>query len=128
MRVILLVLDGLGVGEMPDCAIVRPQDRGANTLKCLEQNLGTLRIDNLRMLGLGKIIALPGLETPPPGPLASYGRSRLAHYGADSYLGHQEILGTIPKMPVKTLMSQAAALLEKQLTASGHRVALAFRW
>jgi phosphopentomutase len=66
---------------------------------------------------------LPGLETHHPDPLASYGRSRLAHYGADSYLGHQEILGTIPKIPVKTLLSQVASLLEKQLAAYGHRVA-----
>jgi phosphopentomutase len=122
MRVILLVLDGLGVGEMPDVALVRPQDRGANTLRSLMQNTSGLNLDNLRKLGLGKIIALPGLETLSPGPLASYGRSRLAHFGADSYLGHQEIVGTIPKMPVKTLMSQAAPLLETQLVACGHRV------
>jgi phosphopentomutase len=122
MRVILLVLDGLGVGEMPDVALVRPQDRGANTLKSLGQSLVKLRIDNLRKLGLGKVIALPGLETPASGPLAGYGRSRLAHYGADSYLGHQEILGTIPKMPVKTLMSQAAPLLEKLLSDRGYQV------
>jgi phosphopentomutase len=122
MRVILLVLDGLGVGEMPDVVLVRPQDRGANTLKSLGQSLVNLRIDNLRKLGLGKVIALPGLETPASGSLAGYGRSRLAHYGADSYLGHQEILGTIPKMPVKTLMSQAAPLLEKLLADHGHQV------
>jgi phosphopentomutase len=122
MRLILLVLDGLGVGEMPDVAKVRPQDRGANTLKSLMQNLANLRIDNLRRLGLGKIIALPGLETPGPGPLASYGRSQLAYYGADSYLGHQEILGTVPKMPVKTLMDGAAPRLEKLLADAGRRV------
>ena len=122
MRVILLVLDGLGVGEMPDVAIERPQDRGSNTLRCLMQNASHLRLDNLRKLGLGNIIAVGGLETPATGALASYGRSRLAHYGADSYLGHQEIMGAIPKLPVKTLMSQAIGLLEKQLTSSGHLV------
>ncbi len=37
MSVILLVLDGLGIGEMPDVAIERPQDRGANTLRSLMQ-------------------------------------------------------------------------------------------
>lgn len=123
MKVILLVLDGLGVGEMPDVAKVRPQDRGANTLKCLAQNMSTLRINNLLMLGLSKILSLPGLESHPPGPLAMYGRSRLAHFGADSYLGHQEILGTIPKMFKKKLLSQIVSLLEKQLAACGHRVA-----
>lgn len=122
MRVILLVLDGLGIGEMPDVARERPQDRGANTLRSLMQATRHLKLDNLRKLGLGKVIELNGLETPLAGPLASYGRSRLAHYGADSYLGHQEILGTVPKMPVKTLMSAAADLLETQLEASGYQV------
>ncbi len=122
LRVVLLVLDGLGIGEMPDVAAVRPQDSGSNTLRCLLHNVERLEIDNLRRLGLGKILPVRGLEIPAPGPLASYGRSRLAHYGADSYLGHQEIMGAIPKQPVKTLMSQAGGVLEDQLVAAGHRV------
>ncbi len=119
MRVILLVLDGLGIGEMPDVPVVRPQDRGANTLGRLLQGSNNIRIDNLRRLGLGNTLESGGLETPAAGPLASYGRNRLAHYGADSYLGHQEIMGAIPKQPVKTLMSQASGMLERQLLSEG---------
>ncbi len=121
-RVILLVLDALGIGEMPDVAAVRPQDRGANTLKSLVANAGPLHVDNLLRLGLGAIVALDGFGMPISSPLASWGRCRLAHPGADSYLGHQEIMGTIPKPPVTTLMSQAADGLERLLTSHGHTV------
>ena len=111
MRLILLVLDALGIGAMPDVPAVRPQDVGANTLASLVRSVGGLDLDNLRKLGLGQIAPLGSPDCPASDPLASYGRSRLAHQGADSYLGHQEIMGTIPKPPVATLMSQAASRL-----------------
>ena len=31
---------------------------------------------------------------------ANYGRSELMHFGADTFMGHQEIMGTLPKKPV----------------------------
>jgi phosphopentomutase len=86
------------------------------------QEVGTLNLDNLRRLGLGRIVDCAGLETPELGALASYGRSRLAYPGADSYMGHQEIMGTIPELPVMTLMSQAADLLQARLVSAGHAV------
>jgi phosphopentomutase len=122
MKVILLVLDGLGIGEMADVAAERPQDRGAHTLRSLTQNVSRLQLDTLLKLGLGKIAVGAGVELPAPEPLASYGRSRLAHKGADSYLGHQEILGTTAKSPLLTLMSEAADGLERLLSAAGHTV------
>jgi len=122
MRIILLVLDALGIGAMPDVSAVRPQDEGANTLRTLVQNVSRLDVGNLRRLGLGRIAYLGPPDVPVSAPLAGYGRSRLAHVGADSYLGHQEIMGTIPKPPVKTLMDQAAGPLERELTARGHVV------
>ena len=43
-RVILLVIDGLGVGEMPDAAQVRPRDRGADTLGHVVKAAGSLSL------------------------------------------------------------------------------------
>ena len=122
MRVILLVLDGLGIGEMPDVSADRPQDKDANTLRTLVQNVSHLNLDNLLKLGLGHIASLERFDVPVSSPLASYGRSRLAHKGADSYLGHQEIMGTIPLPPITTLMTQVGDQLETQLTSRGHAV------
>ena len=123
MRVILLVLDAVGVGEMPDVLLVRPQDKGANTLKRVMQSAGHFGLTNLFQLGLGHIVASrEGSGVPISSAWASYGISRLAHKGADSYLGHQEIMGTIPKPPETTLMRQAADSLEQKLTGHGHFV------
>lgn len=83
------------------------------------QNAPSPHLDNLLRLGLGKITVGDGLKGLPPVALASYGRSRLAHKGADSYLGHQEIMGTIPKAPETTLLSQVASKLEEHLTLAG---------
>ncbi len=122
MKAVLVVIDGLGIGEMPDVASARPQDRGANTLASIVRRAGPLPLGTLRLLGLGEIAPLGPSAAPACGALASYGRSQLAHPGADSYLGHQEIVGTIPEAPVRTLVSQVAGLLEKRLVSSGHTV------
>lgn len=122
MKAALIVIDGLGVGEMPDVARERPQDRNANTFGRIVQQVPDLRLPNLVSLGLGNIVSLPAL--PPVGvhALASYGRCRLAHEGADSYLGHQEIMGSIPERPLKTFLAEVASELQKQLQLHGHLV------
>ncbi len=122
MRLILLVLDGLGIGEMPDVLEVRPQDIGANTLETLVENVEHLQLPNLLNLGLGHIVPLKRFDISAASPLASYGRSRLAHQGADSYLGHQEMMGTIPSAPAALLMRQVAEYLELQLKVHGYAV------
>ena len=123
MRVILLVLDGVGIGENPDVWQSRPQDQGAHTLRSLRQNIPDLYLKNLARLGLEHALAArDGLRLPDWQPAASYGRSRLAHPGADSYLGHQEIMGTIPKRPALALMSQVVSELEGLITSQGYQV------
>lgn len=123
MRAVLLVIDALGVGAMPDVAQARPLDTGAHTLHSVLQANPGLEIGTLLRLGLGHLLELPDLvHSPSDQPLASYGRCQLAYPGADSYLGHQEIMGTIPKPPVKTLMRQAAPQIEQRLLEAGYRV------
>jgi len=123
MRAVLLVIDALGIGAMPDIAQVRPLDAGAHTLNSVLRTNPGLEIGTLLRLGLGHLLDLPALVHSTPGqPLASYGICQLAYPGADSYLGHQEIMGTIPKQPVKTLMRQAAPQIEQRLLEAGYRV------
>lgn len=90
-RAILVVLDGLGIGALPDVPAVRPQDAGADSLAhALEQVPAGLPF--LQGLGLGN--AAP---TAPLGraaaPRASWGRCELGYPGADSFLGHQVLMG-----------------------------------
>nr|WP_245984692.1 hypothetical protein [Biomaibacter acetigenes] len=55
-RVILLVIDSLGVGEMEDVMKVRPQDRGANTLKHVAEAVKDFNIPSLEALGVGYLV------------------------------------------------------------------------
>lgn len=85
-RAILLVLDGLGIGAMDDA---EQRDRYANTLAHVLAQTGAL-LPNLIALGLTTVAEE---RDPVPTPRAARGSVRLAHPGADTYLGHQELMG-----------------------------------
>ncbi len=61
-RVILLVIDGLGLGPMPGDPLARPQDRGADTLGNVLRAVGPLSLPNLERLGLGRVAPAVGLR------------------------------------------------------------------
>ncbi|MDE3164763.1 MAG: phosphopentomutase [Acidobacteriota bacterium] len=88
-RVIWIVLDSVGIGEMPDAA--RYGDAGSNTLGNIARRRG-LRVPNLARLGLGNIGPLEGIA--PAGiPDGAYGRCALASPGKDTTTGHWEMVG-----------------------------------
>jgi phosphopentomutase len=120
-RAVVLVLDGFGVGAMADVPEVRPQDVGAHTLASLVRAQGSLQIPNLLRLGLGHIAPEAGL--PQDGkPLGAYGRSDLAHWGADTYAGHNELQGNRPRRPVMAPFAAVAQAVRDRLVAAGHQV------
>lgn len=96
MRAIILVIDSLGVGEMADVPEVRPQDIGANTLKHVSEYNDNYRLNNLELMGAGLIVESKNIKKV-SNPIASYGCSNLEHEGADTFQGHQEIVGSKPK-------------------------------
>src|SRR5438876_789373 len=88
-RVIWIVLDSVGIGEMPDAAAYG--DAGSDTLGNLAR-LRPMRLPNLCRLGLGNIKPLAGLP-PDPAPGAAFGRCTLASPGKDTTTGHWEMAG-----------------------------------
>src|SRR3954451_14865395 len=86
-RVIWIVLDSVGIGEMPDAA--QYGDVGSDTLGNIAR-VRPLRLPNLCALGLGNIKPLTGLE-PAQKPTAAYGRCTLASPGKDTTTGHWEM-------------------------------------
>src|SRR5262245_3852786 len=88
-RVIWIVLDSVGIGEMPDAAAYG--DAGSDTLGNLAR-LRPMRLPNLCRLGLGNIKPLAGLP-PDPSPAAAFGRCTLASPGKDTTTGHWEMAG-----------------------------------
>jgi phosphopentomutase len=90
-RVILVVLDSVGVGELPDAAAYG--DEGSNTLGHIAAQV-PLRIPNLHAMGVASILPLARL-TPAPAPLAAYGRMAEVSPGKDSVTGHWELMGIV---------------------------------
>lgn len=120
MKALLLVIDGLGVGAMDDA-----EEQGfppdANTLRHVAEEVGGLSLPALAKLGLGNVLAVPGIPARRT-PESSCGQARLGYQGADSYLGHQEILGTIPESPTRALLGEVSDGLVRTLEAKGYRV------
>ena len=95
-RVFLIVLDSMGIGEMPDAATWG--DEGSNTLGAIRR-LPAFSCPHLTRLGLFNIEGVGGGVT---SPAASYARMREASAGKDTTVGHWEIAGLISKRPLPT--------------------------
>lgn len=97
-RIILIVLDSVGIGELPDAADYG--DAGSDTLGNINR-VRPCRLPNLVRLGLANIRALPNLA-PVERPLAAYGKAALASKGKDTTTGHWEMAGIILETPFPT--------------------------
>ncbi len=87
---LLIILDGVGIGELPDAA--KYGDEGSNTLANIAKHVGGLELPNLEKMGLGNIHPLEGIKNV-ENPLASFGKMREVSQGKDSTTGHWEIAG-----------------------------------
>ena len=90
MRTILLILDSLGCGALPDAHLYG--DEASNTLLHVVEAMPHGSLPNLQKLGLGNIIPLPGI-LPVEKPLADFGKMMLASPGKDTITGHWEFAG-----------------------------------
>lgn len=88
-RIIWIVLDSVGIGEMPDAAAYG--DVGSDTLGNIAR-LRPLNLPHMAALGLGNIKPLTGI--PAAGsPRGAFGRCALASPGKDTTTGHWEMAG-----------------------------------
>jgi len=97
-RVIWIVLDSVGIGEMPDAA--EYGDAGSDTLGNIAR-LRPLHLPNLCALGLGNIKPLTGLP-PAAQPEGAWGKCALASPGKDTTTGHWEMAGIHLSKPFPT--------------------------
>ncbi|MDH8677068.1 phosphopentomutase [Fusibacter bizertensis] len=98
-RVILFVLDSVGIGALPDSE--KFGDIGVNTLGNIAKSTDDFKIPNLRKLGIGNIDGVDYIEAA-PSPIGAYGRSLEASNGKDTTTGHWEIAGLYIEQPFKT--------------------------
>ena len=96
-RVILIVLDSVGVGELPDAPAYG--DEGSNTLGNIARQV-PLRIPTLRRLGLDRITDIGPAASAEP--IGAFGRMAERSAGKDSVTGHWEIAGLVLDEPFPT--------------------------
>lgn len=98
-RIFVVVVDSLGVGQMPDAASYG--DAGTDTLGHISQSVDSFHIPNLQKLGLANLHELkqvPSVEA----PLGYYTKLREASKGKDTMTGHWEMMGLHITTPFKT--------------------------
>ncbi|QUH20718.1 phosphopentomutase [Alkaliphilus sp. B6464] len=98
-RVILFIMDSVGIGALPDAKNFG--DVGANTLGNIAINEGGINLPNLQRLGLGNIDHIVGVESI-ESPLGAFGRSLEVSNGKDTTTGHWELAGLHLTEPFKT--------------------------
>lgn len=98
-RAVLIVLDSVGVGELPDAADFG--DVGAHTLGHIAEVVDGFDMPNMRSLGLGNIDTLPQLAAA-ASPKANWGKMTEVSLGKDTTTGHWEFVGLIMEEPFRT--------------------------
>jgi phosphopentomutase len=98
-RVILIVMDSVGVGELPDANLYG--DSGSNTIGNIAREVKNFKLNNLQALGIGNIDINLGLEKA-ESPMGSYGRAKEISPGKDTTTGHWEIAGVTLEQPFPT--------------------------
>jgi phosphopentomutase len=97
-RAIVVVLDGVGVGQAPDAAAYG--DAGADCLANCARAVGGLALPTLGRLGVGNLTEIEG--TPPQPPAGACGRLIERSPGKDSTTGHWELMGVFLDHPLPT--------------------------
>ena len=97
---IVIVLDGCGVGAMPDAARFGPTDAVSATLPHVGA-AGGLSLPTLGLLGLGRVARIDGVSED-GAALGAYGRMAERSEGKDSVTGHWEMMGVVTKTAFPT--------------------------
>ncbi|SHH08417.1 phosphopentomutase [Tepidibacter thalassicus] len=98
-RVILMVLDSVGIGQLPDSE--KFGDVGVNTLGNIIKTYGKINIPNLTKMGIGNIDGFNEVD-PVENPIASFGKCSEVSQGKDTTTGHWEMVGLRVDKPFKT--------------------------
>ena len=116
-KLILIVLDSVGVGELPDAEVYG--DKGTNTISHVAQEVGGLRLPHLAALGLGNITTIKGVPRN-KNAIGCFGKMTEASKGKDSTTGHWEITGIITQYAFPLFPNGFPKnLLEKFLRVTG---------
>ena len=120
-RIFVVVMDSLGVGEMPDSK--EYGDIGVNTLEHISESAEHLEMPNLRKLGMANLCTLKQVK-PAEEPLAYYTKLNEKSCSKDTMTGHWEMMGLEGKQPFKTFTDTGfpPELIRELEERTGHKV------
>ena len=130
-RAIVIILDGAGIGELPDAD--KYGDSGSDTLVNLAKKVGGLHIPNLGKLGLGCIRQIKGVSCDEE-PIGNFGKMAEISPGKDSTTGHWELGGLVlnkafptfpngfPKVVIEEFIKQTGYNIIGNKAASGTEI------
>ena len=98
-RIIWMVIDSVGVGELPDAKAFG--DEGVNTLGSIVKSFNDIKIPNMIKLGLGNIDGIDYINDY-ESPIGAFGRCSELSQGKDTTTGHWEMTGLLVDTPFKT--------------------------
>ncbi|NQX58936.1 phosphopentomutase [Paenibacillus qinlingensis] len=97
-RISLIVLDSVGIGELPDAE--QFGDLGAHTLGHIAEKVSGFALPHLQQMGLGNIADIQGIP-PVSSPEGYYGKMAEVSVGKDTMTGHWELMGLRISTPFK---------------------------
>ena len=120
-RIFVIVIDSLGIGEMPDAE--RFGDAGTNTLGHISESVDSFEIPNLQKLGMANLTPLKQVK-PLKEPIGYRGILREKSNGKDTMTGHWEMMGVETKKPCKTFTEHGfpKELIDELEKRTGHKV------
>ena len=120
-RIFVIVIDSLGIGEMPDAE--RFGDAGTNTLGHISESVDSFEIPNLQKLGMANLTPLKQVK-PLKEPIGYRGILREKSNGKDTMTGHWEMMGVETKKPFKTFTKHGfpKELIDELEKRTGHKV------
>ncbi|ULL15491.1 phosphopentomutase [Paenibacillus sp. H1-7] len=119
-RICLIVLDSVGIGELPDAPSFG--DSGSHTLGHIAERNADFSLPHMQQYGLGNIAPLKRVE-PADRPLASYGKMAEVSVGKDTMTGHWEIMGLKVEIPFNVFPDGfPAELIERFEKETGRKV------
>ena len=98
-RACVIVLDAVGVGDLPDAAEFGTE--GSSTLAHTAEAVGGLEVPAMQALGLGNVMDVRGCPPRPDAP-AVWGRLLERSKGMDTTTGHWEMMGIVTERPFPT--------------------------
>jgi phosphopentomutase len=111
-RVILIVIDSVGIGCLPDSK--EYGDENCNTLSHVAEKNGGLNIPNMKKLGIGNIEGVFGIEEEKI-PAGSYARMAEKSQGKDTITGHWEIAGIYTEKNVSCFSGRISGRSNKKV-------------